>query len=679
MKKVKDRKNRGLRISLIIVFCSLLVVLVIWRIGIFAKPPRIQNFILLSVDDLRADRLGCYGNDRDVSPFMDRLANQGTQFLNAYICWPFTPRSHASMLSSIYPSVFDVPIDTKIESIASILDEHGYKNAAFTEDGWMSARYGALHGFEEYDDNVKGLRHLKKETVKWLRENREEKFFLFLHTYRVHRPFFGSQEYFLKYGDPDYSGPIENNARSVGSFMKAANAGTVTVTPEDIQRIFDIYDSQIIRVDEFVAKIVETLNHLDLVNKTMLIITSDHGEQLFEFKRFGHLSLVNPFADVTTRVPLIIYCPKLGHKGKVAQFVEVIDIPPTILDAVGIKKPKTFQGRSLFPLLSGRLGLFHKKKKEVFFRTFRFMGVRTDELKLIVNLETGDTVLIDLLHDPAEKGNIIEEFPTSELNQLMKKIKMFEERNDALREKLGISKIQVAQGLLSLPASFDKNSTFLVSFDDDTYAYRVKDSKRVSRFEREKFQFGNGKYEQGLFLDEGKKIDFPLQAPILSDSGAVEFWLKIDSKMPDKQKFLDIDLSGKDCSVFIQAAAIGDFGDKTRKRVSFVLNRAYRGNVQRDIHFSVRFSSSTWHHVLISWEPEEVYLLVDGILVGREMVYPASFFEQKITDNIIVSGKNCLFDEFRISDWPRLHHPQRRKEELDPELTRKLRALGYIN
>ncbi len=678
--KESGGSSKIIRISLIIFFCSLLVIFVIWRLGFFTRPTKVQNFILLSVDDLRADRLGCYGNDRDVSPFIDKLANEGAQFLNAYICWPFTPRSHASMLTSVYPSVFDIPVDSNIESVASILSEHGYKTGALTEDGWMSARYGVLHGFEEYDDKVKGLIDLKKKTKKWLGKNREEKFFLFLHTYRIHRPFVGPQEYFLKYADPDYSGPIENNPRSIGSFMKAANAGAVTVTPEDRQRILAIYDSQIIRVDEFVSEIVETLTALDILNKTMLIITSDHGEQLYEFKKFGHLSRANPFADVTTRVPLVIYSPRLPNKGKIARLVEVIDIPPTILDAVGLKSPKTFQGKSLFPVLSGKSRFFQKKKTEVFFRTFRFVGMRAENMKLTVNLETGDTKLIDLVHDPAEKRNIIEEFPTSKLNPLMKKIKMFEDKNEALREKLGISKIQMAQDLLSNPASFDRNSVFLAAFDDNTYVYREKNSKQVSHFEAEKFQFGEGRFGQSLSLEPEKKLNFPVETPLLIDSGSIEFWIKINSEVPDNQKFLNIDLAGKEDSISIQAGLAGDFGERERKRVSFELKRLRQENMEKDIHFATAFSLNTWHHVLISWEPEDVFLLVDGVLVAREMIYPASFFEQEFTDSLRVSGDNCLFDEFRISDWSRLHQPrQKRKKKLDPELIKKLRALGYIN
>lgn len=680
MRKGKRRKNKGLKISLIIGFCLLLVVIIMWRLGIFAKSPRIQNFILLSVDDLRADRLGCYGNDRDVSPTMDKLADQGTQFLNAYICWPYTPPSHASMLTSVYPSVFDIPVDPNIQSLASILHRHGYRTAAFTGGGWIQARFGILNGFEEYDERGEGLVRLRQKIKTWLRKNRDEKFFLFLHTYRVHRPFVAPERYLKEFADPFYSGPIKNTAESTTGFMDAANAGEIQVTPEDLRRIFDIYDGQVKRIDEFVSKLVHTLSSLELVNKTMLIITSDHGEQLFEYKKFGHLSRVNPFADVTTRVPLIVYCPGLRHKAKITQFVEVLDIPPSILDAVGIKTPKTFQGQSFFPILSGKSSFFHKKKREVYFRNFRFVGVRTDKLKLIINLESGEAKLYGLLHDPEEKRDIIEEFPPSKLNPLMKKIKMFEEKNEALRKKLGISKIQVAQGLLSTHASFDGNSIFLVSFDDNTYAYREKNSKHVADFEGEEFQYESGRYGKSLFLEADKKINFSIKAPILSNSGAIEFWLKIDSEVLENQKFLNLDFVGKETSISIQAGIVGDFGEKERKRASFELKRFRQGNIERDIHFSSAFSLKTWHHVLVAWESDEVFLLVDGVLVAREMIYPASFFEQELTNNIKVSGDNCLFDEFRISDWSRLHRPpQKRKKKMDPELIKKLRALGYIN
>jgi len=293
------------KIGLIAAILLVVTAAVIWKMVIpfLTKPPQVQNFIFLSIDDLRADRLGCYGNPRNVSPFLDQLAAQGTQFLKAFIAWPFTPRSHASMLTSYYPSVFDIPLDPSIQTIASVFRSHEYKTAAFTGDVWMSASYGVLTGFQEYDDNVRGVQELRKKVKTWLRKNQNDRFFLFLHTYCVHRPFVVPPHQLKKFAYPNYSGPIKNTSKSTSAFIKAANAGKISVSEADIQRLLDIYDSQIIVADKFVYSIVETLKMLNLENETMLIITSDHGEQFYEYKHFGHVSKFNPFADISTRVP----------------------------------------------------------------------------------------------------------------------------------------------------------------------------------------------------------------------------------------------------------------------------------------------------------------------------------------------------------------------------------------
>lgn len=435
------KKVRAWKTGLIILVGLFLIGLFIWKMGIplLSPTPRIQNFILLSIDDLRADRLGCYGNERNVSPHMDHLTSEGVQFLNAFISWPMTFRCHTSMLTSIYPSIFSVPLDSHIQTIASILHKQGYKTAAFTGGGYMSAKFGLLNGFEERNDNIIDLGKLRKETIQWLNKNQNKKFFLFLHTYYVHRPFVAPSPFFKEYADPNYSGPIKNRPQSTKHFIDEANAGNIKVNAEDTQRMLDIYDAQIKRIDKFVFRIVKALEQMNLTEKTMFILTSDHGEQFFEFNHFGHTSPLNPFADISTRVPLIVYCPRLGHKGTVQQLVEIIDIPPTICQAAGIEFPKNFQGKSFFPFLRGKSGLPGNKKKEVYFCNRNFLGIRTEKMKLTIELESGKTMLFDLTSDPQERENIVEDLSASKVNSLVEKIRQFQKKNQDLRKKLGIS------------------------------------------------------------------------------------------------------------------------------------------------------------------------------------------------------------------------------------------------
>ncbi len=178
--------------------------------GVFSpRPPRIRNFILLSIDNLRPDRLGCYGNARDVSPVMDSLAGQGTLFTRAFTPFPFTPPSHIAMLTSLYPAVFSIPLEAGVPTLAQIMSRSGYRTAAFTGGGNMSFDYGVLNGFAKSDDTAYGLTALNRRSQRWLKANAKRKFFLFLHTYYVHVPWAAPEEYFRKFADPGYAGFLQ--------------------------------------------------------------------------------------------------------------------------------------------------------------------------------------------------------------------------------------------------------------------------------------------------------------------------------------------------------------------------------------------------------------------------------------------------------------------------------------
>jgi len=676
------RKNKIIKNSLIAVIFLFLATVIIWKIALplLVKPPRVQNFILLSIDDLRADRLGCYGNPRNVSPFLDQLAEQGTQFLNAFISWPFTPRSHASMLTSYYPAVFDIPLDPNIQTIGSVFSDYKYKTAAFTEGGWMSASYGVLNGFQEYDDKVQGVSQLKNKVKKWLKKNQNKKFFLFLHTYCVHRPFVAPPQQFKKFADPNYSGPIKNNSKSTNAFIKAANAGRISVSPEDIQRLLDIYDSQIILADEFVFSIVETLKKLNLDNKTMLIITADHGEQFYEYKHFGHVSKFNPFADISTRVPLIIYCPLLPRKGKVDQMVEIVDLAPTIFEAAGLEKPKISHGESFFPVLCGKPSFFIKKKKEIYYCNLYFLGIRTKKLKLILDLGSGETKLFDLIKDPAEKNNIIQEYSTSIVKSLVEKVRNFQEESEGLRRKLNISQVKLAEGLPSRPLSFDDHTVLLASFDYDNFFYKKKDSVNKTKIEVEEPQLVEGRYGRGLLLQADKKINFPLETPILGEVGSIEFWIKLHQPRSRNQRFLQIYLDGEASPLSIEANIFWNWEEQGKRGISFKLTKPNEDNNESDLNFSKNILWNAWHHVLIAWEQNEVFLIIDGISSSRRKILAGNFFDQTMTDSIRISGQNCIIDDLRVSDISRLFRPSSKKKvKLDPKVIEKLKALGYIN
>ncbi|MFQ5722514.1 MAG: sulfatase-like hydrolase/transferase, partial [Candidatus Aminicenantales bacterium] len=482
-----------------------------------------------------------------------------------------------------------------------------------------------------------------------------------------------------KFADPDYSGPIKNTAQSTSAFIKAANTGKIAVSPADVQRLLDIYDSQIIVADKFVASIVETLKKLNLEDKTMLIVTADHGEQFYEYKHFGHVSKFNPFADTSTRVPLIIYCPLLPHRGKVERLVEIIDLVPTIFEAAGFKEPNHCQGESLYPLLCGKPSFFLKKKKEIYYCNLYFLGIRTEKLKLILDLGTGETKLFDLVKDPAEKYNLIQEYSTEVVKSLVDKVRRFQEETENLRKKLNISQVKLLEGLPSRPLAFDDHTLLLASFSHGDFYFKKRNSVKRTKFEAPELQLVEGKYGGGLLLQGDKKISFPLKTPLLGQIGSLEFWLKINQVETQNQRVLKLYFKGKDSSLSIEATAFWSWMEEGKIGISFKLTKLMGKRSESELSLTKKILWDGWHHILLAWEENEVFLVIDGHSSSRRKILAGDIFKQATTNSIIISGQNCVIDDFRISNNFRLFRPSgRKKVRIEPKVLEKLKALGYI-
>ncbi|MGD9347631.1 MAG: sulfatase, partial [Candidatus Aminicenantes bacterium] len=495
-------RNKGLLFTVFCISAAILIALAIQKILFHKHTPKLEKVILVSIDALRADRLGCYGNPREVSPFIDHLARQGTQFLYAFAPQAFTPPSHASMFTSLYPDVFDIPLDPRLPTLASILRKNGFYTTAFTADGFLSEGYGVLNGFEELDDHVIGIKNLESRVKKWLDAHHSENFFLFLHTYYVHVPYAAPEKYFTEFADPTYSGTIINDRESTQSFIERANTGEVHVTPEDIQRLFDIYDSQIRRTDDFVRTLIDELKTQDIYDQTLLILTSDHGEQFYEFGHFQHYSEENPFADVSMHVPLIFHCPILGHKSKPEILAELLDIAPTILDAAGIERPQLFQGKSLFPLISDQPIPPAEGEAFVFFHLPNVWGLRTKDKKLTVDFRPGRNIqLYDLVKDPQERQNIYPDRKKDEhIRTLLSTLIEKQEQNESLRQNLGLIQVQVANESIEDTFAFDERTVLQANFSGTTAKIRSKDSVIQIPMSVQDSLFEDGKKGKGLAL-----------------------------------------------------------------------------------------------------------------------------------------------------------------------------------
>ncbi len=637
-----------------------------------AKPPKIKNFILISLDDLRADRLGCYGNNRDVSPNIDRLASQGARFLSVYTPYPFTPPAHIAMLASRYPSTYDGILDPETPTLASAMRSYGYKTAAFTGGAFMSTDYGALNGFKEYDDATFDLRSLEKKTTAWLEANRERKFFLFLHTYAVHVPFVAPEPYFQKFADPAYTGPVRNDKESTKTFMEEANNKKIPVSDADRRRIFDIYDAQIKQTDDFIGRLVDTLKSLDLRKNTMILIVSDHGEQLFEFGYFGHSAIARPFAEISTHVPLIISCERLALGREIRPFAELVDIPPTILSAAGLPIPASFQGRSVFPWLSKSFRLFEKRKKEIYYDKIQQAGIRTRRWKLIVDFTSGKAQLFDLKRDPAERNPLPENERRRLVKKLAGKIEAFKAVNDRLNNELEAKNITLAADPSLSPPRFDADTALLAPFDDPSYAYG-KEARKVSAvFAQGELPFAAGRFGKGMALVPQKTAALPAPEALKAGIKAVEFWMKITTKKKRGHRLLDLAFWGAGGSLRLQAKT------EYSERITFNLNRILADKTARALRFEFLCRFNRWHHLHLAIEPNEVLLFLDGSLIARKKSPLEDFFGPDLS-NWELSGAECTLDELRLSTVARITKAVKKKEKkISPQVEERLKALGYL-
>ncbi len=312
------------------------------------------NLILISVDTLRADHLGCYGYPEDTSPHLDEFASESVQFTKAVSQCSWTLPSHASIFTGMYPSLHGAVSKRRVIArddllLGEILRNAGYSTMAFTGGGYLDPVYGFSRGFNAYLP----FESMDSDRV-WhaLDDELSEPFFLFLHTYQVHDyyvPEDTEAEYQKKAG-LNYGG-IEEIRPFLVKYMRR------DLTPgaqDTLTYLEGRYDRAIGYLDGQFGSFIDGLNDRGLLDRTIVIVLSDHGEEFGEHHRTHHGGTL--FND-QLHVPLLMRLPLNGMGGKkVGEVVELIDVLPTICDLLGVPSPPGINGHSLVPLLRGERG-----------------------------------------------------------------------------------------------------------------------------------------------------------------------------------------------------------------------------------------------------------------------------------------------------------------------------------
>ena len=370
-----------------------------------------QNILLITIDTLRADHLGCYGYSHIQTPTIDSLAQEGIRFEWAFTPVPITLPSHTSILTGLYPYTHGVlnngeyQLSASIQTLPRILQSHGFTTAAFVGAFVLSKQFGLAQGFDVYDDelsptgekineafplyNERKGEKVTEAALHWLQKKNPSRFFLWVHYFDPHTPY-----------DPPQ--PFKN---------------------EYLDRL---YDGEIAYTDQCIKGLLHELKKRTILKDTLVVLVGDHGQGLGEHNEMTHGIFLY---DATMRVPLLFRYPELAAGMVSSDNVKTIDIAPTILELLNIPLPPQWQGESLFQYFH-QPQLSHRKNPAIFLETIfpeanfgwsPLQAIRTRKWKYI---KAPRPELYDLQSDPAELANVLDQYPieAQELESRLQKL-----------------------------------------------------------------------------------------------------------------------------------------------------------------------------------------------------------------------------------------------------------------
>jgi len=324
--------------------------------------PEIRNVVLVSLDAVGAKHVSAYGYARETTPNLDGVAREGVLFESAYTQQTWTLTSHITMLNGLNPRSHGASEERQASSAATSLTEilwaHGFATGAFTGGVmYIRPRFGLGRGFERY---VLGRGDARVDTpsiIDWLRDQRRQRdakpghrFFLFVHYFDAHSDAGTPVPYHVPAPDGQrYLPPGPAWDRSGGSdlLIRLKREGP---TERDLEFLTAYYDAGVRYIDEHgLGPLLAALDELGLADDTLLVLTADHGEEIFE-----HGSVLHGYPyDETARVPLVFRGPGIPNGRRVPELAALVDLMPTILSLLSLPIPKHVQGRDLGPLLHG--------------------------------------------------------------------------------------------------------------------------------------------------------------------------------------------------------------------------------------------------------------------------------------------------------------------------------------
>jgi arylsulfatase A-like enzyme len=374
------------------------------------------SVLLITIDTLRPDHLGVYGYARPTSPHIDALARRGTVFDRAFTFWPKTRGSFVMMMTGRRPSqngysgTHQVLLDFN-PTLAGVLNQAGYRTAAVVDNPNLAAQHGYARGFERYRETweepalateTDRAHVITEDGIAHLRAAREDQpFFLWLHYVNPHAPYTPPAPFDRAFLDGAGAGPILPAISGFHGGVKKEWA----VPGKRLGYYVSQYDGEIASVDAEVGRVLAALEATPVAGKTVVVLTSDHGESLGEHDYyFDH---GEDLFDPCLAIPLIVAMP--GAKGgqRTSEFTSTLDLVPTILDAVKVSYPPDLAGTSVLGAVTGGSG---PGRPRLFAQNDRNLSATFDERFKLVDTPRDDgqaeTALYDRQRDPGEKRDV---------------------------------------------------------------------------------------------------------------------------------------------------------------------------------------------------------------------------------------------------------------------------------
>ncbi|MEW5804207.1 MAG: tetratricopeptide repeat protein [bacterium] len=438
---MQKRKCQAKRSSSFLLLCSFLSVLpLLWSLinsttpaaGAAVHEPKkpSYNLLLITIDTLRADHLGCYGYQDVNTPAIDALASEGILFTQAITPVPITLPSHVSIMTGLYPLQHGVMnngtfiLGEKITTLAEVMKSKGYLTGACVGAYVLDSIFGLDQGFDLYDDSLprknrvagpldseRRAEEVTQSALRWLKGNHNHSFFLWVHYFDPHALYLPPSPFKEEYK----------------------------------QRL---YDGEIAYTDKCIGDLFHGLKEMGVSDKTLIILTADHGEGLYEHNEPTHTIFIY---DSTLHVPLIMSAPSglipsQKAKTKITSMVTTLDIFPTIMDLFSLQPGAVpidqLPGKSLVPLLGGESQPLHQ---EIFCQTLypelnfgwsKIEGIRTSDWKYV---KAPRSELYHLSEDPLEKKNLLSDQPQLAL-EWEKKLSGLEEKLQKGKKESGMIK-----------------------------------------------------------------------------------------------------------------------------------------------------------------------------------------------------------------------------------------------